>query len=248
MDCGKLQEELSLEWKDDVILTEKIDGTNARIIFVGDDFFIGSRENLLYAKGDRIGDPSMGIVQHLKPIAKTIEALQSPMACHPMTFYGEFYGGKVSAASKQYTTTGMLSFRIFDVASIDPDTFNSLIDKPREEIARWRQTTGPRWLNETCLKEVSDTFSIPLTPRLAAPGQPALPRGLKETQDWLRSVIEKTHVALDEDAQGKPEGLVIRNSDRSCIAKLRFEDYRKALKHYDRRELSQFQLLKRYCN
>ena len=34
---------------DDIVVTEKIDGTNMRIICVGDDYLIGTRKNLVFA-------------------------------------------------------------------------------------------------------------------------------------------------------------------------------------------------------
>ena len=56
-----------------VIATEKIDGTNGRIVFSKEQgYFIGSREELLYAKGDLIVNPTLNIVETLKPIADRI--------------------------------------------------------------------------------------------------------------------------------------------------------------------------------
>jgi hypothetical protein len=40
---------------------------------------------------------------------------------------------------------------------------------------------------------------------------------------------EHTRAGLDR-AAGRPEGLVVRNKDRSKIAKLRFEDYERTLR------------------
>ena len=48
---GRLTEEVAT-FPDMAILTEKVDGTNGRIILPpGDDYFIGSREELLYDSG-----------------------------------------------------------------------------------------------------------------------------------------------------------------------------------------------------
>jgi hypothetical protein len=44
---------------------------------------------------------------------------------------------------------------------------------------------------------------------------------------WLESMLPTTLVALDTDAGGSPEGLVVRTADRSRIAKIRFEDYQR---------------------
>src|SRR6188768_1972097 len=50
---GRLTEELNVIFKGAVIGTEKIDGTNTRIILPpGNDYIIGSREELLFSGGD----------------------------------------------------------------------------------------------------------------------------------------------------------------------------------------------------
>lgn len=56
-----------------VIGTEKIDGTNSRIILLPDGtYLLGSREELLYAQGDLIGNPALGIIDALRPIADNL--------------------------------------------------------------------------------------------------------------------------------------------------------------------------------
>lgn len=72
--------------------------------------------------------------------------------------------------------------------------------------------------------------TIPLAPRLATLAASDLPRGIEETQEFLTKYLPKTIVALDDSGQGNAEGIVIRNSDRSVIAKARFEDYVRTMK------------------
>lgn len=61
---GKLLDEVQVPFDQPAILAEKIDGVNSRIIIFPDGLYIiGSREELLYAKGDLIGNP-----QYKKPI------------------------------------------------------------------------------------------------------------------------------------------------------------------------------------
>src|ERR1043165_1712275 len=67
---GNLTDE-TVPFNGPVFGTEKIDGANARIILLSDDtYLLGSREELLYAKGDLIENPSQGIVTALKPVAE----------------------------------------------------------------------------------------------------------------------------------------------------------------------------------
>lgn len=67
LEKGILQEEATL-FEDLTIGTEKVNGTNGRIVFMpdGKDYCIGSREHLLYAKGDRVIRTTEGIVAALK--------------------------------------------------------------------------------------------------------------------------------------------------------------------------------------
>lgn len=46
----------------------------------------------------------------------------------------------------------------------------------------------------------------------------------------LNKFIPQTNVQLSQNALKKPEGLVLRNHDRSKIVKIRFEDYERILK------------------
>ena len=73
-DKGILQPELTdgTKFDEEVYVTEKVDGTNTRIIVSGCDYIIGSREDLLYAKGDRIINHSMSIVDTVKSIADRV--------------------------------------------------------------------------------------------------------------------------------------------------------------------------------
>lgn len=65
---GVLLEE-TVRFEGEVVLTEKVDGTNRIILLPDGNFVLGSREELLFAKGDLIGNPALGIVDALKSVA-----------------------------------------------------------------------------------------------------------------------------------------------------------------------------------
>src|SRR5690349_5017210 len=117
-----------------VVGTEKVDGTNARIIMLpGGDWLLGSREELLYARGDLIGNPSQGIVAALKPVA---EALAPVTGDEIRVIYVELYGGKVGAAAKQYTTDPTrYGWRCFDVVALRDHA--EQLTWPAERISAW---------------------------------------------------------------------------------------------------------------
>ena len=219
---GGLLEEVTA-FGGEVVLTEKVDGTNARIISLpGGDYVLGSREELLYARGDFIGNPALGIVAALRPLADRLTPPESGIRVH----YLELYGGKVTAASREYTGSRTVGYRLFDAAEVPLE----LLGRPRGEISAWRDTGGQLFLAEDKLAALAEREGIELTPRLATLDAADLPTGIEETQAFLTRHLPLTQVALDEGAGGRPEGIVLRTGDRAVIAKARFKDYQRTLK------------------
>ncbi|QDT41886.1 hypothetical protein Pan241w_19660 [Gimesia alba] len=215
----------------DLIATEKVDGTNSRIILMPDGFYlIGSREELLHARGDLIHNPALGIVETLKQTAERIVSAFSTPADVITVVYLETYGGKTTAAAKQYTSKREFGYRVFDVSRVSVEH----LDANLEAIAAWRENAGQTFLNERELSELARTLQMELTPRI--PIRETLPITIDETHAWLQSMIPATLVSLDAKAGGKPEGLVVRTSDRSRIAKIRFEDYARHQKREARKK------------
>ncbi|GKQ35891.1 RNA ligase family protein [Streptomyces sp. ID05-04B] len=215
--------ETATAFSGDVILTEKIDGTNARIITLpGGDYFLGSREELLYARGDRVWNPKLGIVEALRPLAERISAPADGIRVYYLEVYG---GNKITAASKQYTGGTTLGHRLFDVAEIDAAT----LELPQARIASWRDGGGQYFHTEDELTETASEEEIEMAPRLARVAASELPTGIDEMQAFLTHHLSKTLVALDPDAGGRPEGIVLRTTDRSVIAKARYQNYARTL-------------------
>lgn len=74
---GRLTEEVAT-FHGPVYLTEKVDGTNVRVITDSSgDYLIGERLGLLYAKGDRVANPANGVVETLRDFLDTVQ-LTSP--------------------------------------------------------------------------------------------------------------------------------------------------------------------------
>lgn len=203
-----------------LIATEKVDGTNSRIILMPDgSYLIGSREELLHAKGDLIHNPALGIVDTLKESANRVCAAFSTPVDTITTIYLETFGGKTTAAAKQYSSKREFGYRVFDVSRVPV----SQLDANIEAIAAQRENGSQQFLGEQELTEFVNSVQLKLTPRITVVD--VLPVSIEETHQWLRSMISSTLVALDENAGGRPEGLVVRTCDRNQIAKIRFEDY-----------------------
>lgn len=226
---GRLQpESYPLPPVGELILTEKIDGTNVRILLCPDGrYLLGSRENLLWANGDLIGDPALGIVDALKQTAGAINSVrQEPF----LVLFGELFGGKVTGASKQYSGMGKVGFRLFDAARFGDEHLGWLTEKPLSEISFWRETGRQNWLDERSLDELAATVGVERVPVLRRIDAASFPRTLEGAYALLQEVIPETRAALDEVAGKCPEGVVARSETRSKIYKLRFEDYERTLK------------------
>src|SRR5947209_14006234 len=110
---GVLQDALQVSFAGRVVGTEKVDGTNCRLVFCPDgSAVVGSREDLLWERRDLIGNPSMGIVDAVRDAVHNLcETL-----CHPdsMTvYYVEVFGRGIGGAAKNYTKEGKVGFRLF---------------------------------------------------------------------------------------------------------------------------------------
>ena len=218
-------------------LTEKLDGTNARIILVGMggkvDAFLGSREHILWALGDRCGDPAMGIVAALRgePVERAREWLLNWGAVDGtvITIYGEVFGGKVGAGAKGYTSGDNVGFRVFDMRQVLPSEVPRLRQLEPGQLAMWRERSPDGWFDlEEFQREVA-IAGLETVPHLATDTE--LPVLLEDAHDLLRStLVGGTYALLDGGGTGKAEGIVARTADRSKIVKLRFEDYERTLR------------------
>ncbi|HYF62755.1 MAG TPA: RNA ligase family protein [Herpetosiphonaceae bacterium] len=224
---GGLQEEPAI-FRGTVLATEKVDGTNARIILAPDgDYLLGSREELLYARGDLIGNPALGIVEALKPVAERVRAALPP-ADEVLVLYGEVFGGKVTAASKQYTAERRVGFRLFDALRLGD--YAGMLARPAAEIAAWRENGGQPFCAEAELLELAAACELELAPRLLMIDAEDVPLSVADTAAWLKERLPETLCRLDAAGGGQPEGIVMRTLDRAQIAKLRFEDYERTLR------------------
>lgn len=208
-----------------VIGTEKVDGTNSRIVLLPDgSYLLGSREELLYARGDLIGNPSQGIVASLRSVADALPDPELP-ADTLRVYYLELYGGKIGGQAKQYSGRGAVGWRLFDVAEVGD--LRERLEWPAERISAWREAGGQTWATEDELRAVT---AFDLAPRLFTVDGGELPADVAGMHAFLGERLPGTLVALDDSGLGRAEGIVLRTPDRSVIAKARFQDYERTLK------------------
>jgi hypothetical protein len=207
-----------------VIGTEKVDGTNGRVILTPDEtWLIGSREDLLTASGDLVHNPALGIVEALRDVAEKAASATLTGWDEIVVLYLEVYGSKHLPAWKHYGT-GQATCRLFDVASIPVD----MLSMDVAEISAWRQRGGQTFVEEAGLVEVAALIGVDLTPRLFEIDGSDLPADVEGMRAFMDDY--RTTQVTTSGEPGLNEGVVLRAPDRSVISKARFQDYDRTLK------------------
>lgn len=225
---GRLQDEVLTPLPERVEVTEKIDGTNTRIVIAPDEYLIGSREEWLTYTTDVIRNPAQGIVAALAslPGALVGRLVRSSSSYGVVVVYGEVYGGKINSA-KEYTSSGAFGFRVFDVCGYEGASLEELCaTHSAEAIAHWRDSGNQPFLDVDALGAFCSTFELKRVPSIAAGGPPS---ALADTSAWLSALVKGgTKAGIDRAEGGQAEGVVVRSPDRKAIAKLRIDDYRRS--------------------
>lgn len=211
----------------ELFATEKIDGTNVRIIFCPDEsVVVGSREELLWESQDLIGSSSLGIVQYLRPVVHRLKSecfgKKYTSEGSILVLYGELYGHQIGPG-KNYTIKNAINYRIFDVAHLKWDAVSSL---SRENVSLWRQNGGQSFLGQEEARLFAHNASIDFVPFLFQINSDYIPKDIQKMYDFLLE-YQFTKAEIDKPLNPKSEGVVLRTDDRKTIYKLRFEDYQR---------------------
>lgn len=224
---GMLGEETNVVFDagEDVYLTEKVDGTNTRIVVMpGGDYFIGTRDLFLYAKGDRLPNQVPVNLEMVRALAAPAEQAAAAWTGEAiLVVFCEVYGAAGIGAnwgdySGQKPGAGV---RCFDTATVDP----AVLDWNLDRIAGWRERGGQDFA-PACFNPVAQ-FGIDPVPHLKVVEGNAIPRGREEAEAWMEELLPGTLAGLGDGGTGRAEGIVARTADRSKIAKLRKAEYAK---------------------
>lgn len=220
---GRLTDAVSVDFAGQAVtLSEKIDGTNSRVIVAPDgSFLVGSRNDLLWHSGDLLHNPAQGIVDVLRPV---VARLARPDKGRLRVFYGESYGGRITGQSQHYSRRGATAFRLFDVAEFDLADLAAVLRWDLSQIAAWRAAGEQPFVPASALESLAG--DVPVAPRIAC-AEP-VPTSVPGVLDWMAALLPETRCRIDDSGLGEPEGLIVRTEDRSRIAKIRYQDYRRA--------------------
>lgn len=240
-------------------LSEKINGTNGRLLLFPKDYLnvileiVGQHDWLLGTRDNLIMSPTtdpivMAMIEQLSSEAQRISNRLNSESGKPwsngvsvLVIYFELFGGNIGAGARNYSRDGSRSFRVFDVRTISLEEVLDILFMPIEKIAgaRERNALPGHWYESQELSEFCSNFGLTKVPGLIGP-KTKLPEDIQGAYQWLTQAIEQQKIVgeplgtkagndLPLVALDRPEGVVIRNQDRSVIVKLRFEDYERTL-------------------
>jgi hypothetical protein len=203
--------------------TEKVDGTNVRLIVLPDGtVLLGSRDELLTPE-----DRPRGVfetVGHPEHIARTLDALPEDRD-YLAVFFFEVFGSHITDAYKNYTTAeDSYGAVLLDTATIHD--YERMLARPREKIALWRDHGGQKFT-----QGLYEGF-YKTAPVLGTVASHLLPSTVQGIYNWLLGMQyhgTSPEVQLSTHSYNRPEGIVLRTLDRRVIAKIRREEYERAL-------------------
>lgn len=231
---NEVNADLQYDADKELYVTEKVDGTNTRIVLCGDDYLIGSRDAFIYAKGDRIKSPDSlvrKIIERVIPVAeKCLNEFCASDDLWIRTIYGEAYGGKILSGSKVYGDSDDLGFRVFDIMKLDS---KYVLQSPIQQICYDRDHETFDYAQPSTIQFVCKNSGTDFVPYRAVIKESELPLDIEEAArfllDYKKSLSLLCDVGNGNQKFGRAEGVVVRSADRKFIRKLRFEDYSKTL-------------------
>jgi hypothetical protein len=234
-----------VDFGDQVVqISEKIDGTNARIIVLPPttghwgNWVIGSRENLLTCSRDWFLNPELGIVNELADVAN--ELTVASKASDPVrVYFFEVYGGTVNGWKNYTRDKTAFGHRLFDVIEFSNELFRSMMVSSREDIASWRNRGGQPFVSWDKFLEISQETNLVRAPSVERrfPAED-MPTSLRDALDWMTELLpDGSEATLGPDAVGCAEGIVLKSHDRKVTAKMRFQDYENTLRRLAKERL-----------
>jgi hypothetical protein len=240
---GLLQENEVVDFVGDTVqVTEKIDGTNGRIIVLPSgicrqNWVIGSREDLLSCDDDVMINPNLGIVDALRETADRISDFHFDHGILDVrAYFFEVYGGTVGTKAREYSTDReVFGHRLFDVIEFSPELFRETMSHNRASIAAWRDRGNQPFLDFDDFIGVIEDVNLDPVPLLKGDFTGVrLPRTFQEALSALnRWFPDGSEAKLDSGAHGRPEGVVLKSHDRTQTAKMRFSDYESTIRRIE---------------
>lgn len=240
---GRLGSEIGVELDlvdEQYVATEKVDGTNARVIFFPDgSYLVGSREELLWYSEDVIYNPALGIVKEFRRLSHRFEEFVLERGGGGLVcVYFEVYGHGIGKNGREYAAdTDWTGSLVLDAAVWPGTSWWPLVSAPNapEHLSRLRGEGRQPFLDWAEVVQVTRQLGyehVPLRPMLELDWPT-----LEQARDYLES-LPRSDAVIADGARGRAEGVVIRSTKGAALfssspvvrAKLRLEDYVRTLR------------------
>jgi hypothetical protein len=228
---GELTEEFAVSFDEGekVSISEKVDGFNVRILCMYVDgeprWVVGGRTELLGASNSLVFSKSNDVVKDLHKLADMF-CQRNAQSGKMVVLWGELYGGQKTPKWANYAAEPTPCFRAFDAAEFSEEECELLRSFTPQQAAGYRDNGRIPFVSSERLAVLCGCGPIPRVPFLRE--ETFTPKSLRETLEHYSAMLPVTRAAMG--VEGTPEGVVIRNADRTKIAKVRFAEYRKAIK------------------
>lgn len=236
---GMLEDSLNVFFgkEEPLYVTEKVDGTNARIILLPDEnILFGGRETLLGRYKELLYDPSLSVVPTLTKIVSESGLYKCIDTSLIRVIYGEVYGGAIGSSSRNYTDSKeQTGFRIFDISELSLPTFFDLNSVDLSRVSQWRENGGQSWNSVFEISTFTSSFHIETVPSVYNCLGEHIPTTIEDGMYFLQNSFKQSRAKISQGGLGEAEGVVIRNVDRSKICKMRFEDYTKTIRKMNKK-------------
>lgn len=223
-----------------VFLFEKIDGMNMRLIFGFDGMvYLGTRDRLVfgpvhytklcdcYMHNYNVEIFKLLILPHLESIYQFMRNVKIIMQTGPsfIVMYFELYGSEIGDQSKNYSTdTSKKAIALLDIAWVEDEP--KVLAMKLESLRSWRDRGGQTYLGIYNVYRMAEQIGLSCPPQLTKePMANFRIDSIHDAFNLIKAWSGLTRVNLD-GKEGKSEGIIVRNEDRTKIAKLRIDEYR----------------------
>lgn len=205
---------LSTNHRKKLYICELIDGELGRFITTGDDYFVGTTEDIVYARGDRIVNNSIVIPLHMA-ITEYIESRLNSTDNMFTVLYGVAYGGDIKG-NNRYTKENKNSFCLIDGFSMPYEQVEYILEKYEiDKINEMVQKGANGYWTMNELNNFSNEYNIPGVPIIDFILQENLPKNEEEIINLSKKYLKST-IVLDENDEQDTSSNIANITEKSA--------------------------------
>lgn len=185
----------------EIVMRELIDGEIIRILVLDNDYFVGNRDEIVHARGDRIiVDPR--IIPMYRSLMNFFNANMSNNE-RLMVLYGVVYGGRLKGNERYVVNNGDAKCVLVDGFTMKvQDVVGICRDNNIDVISDWVDTLHQPFWSVKTLSRFCDTCNLEQLPNLLETTLDKIPTNPELIKPWS-AAYEKTNLAEKEPEKPK---------------------------------------------